>query len=85
VIAYSSEICENPENFEMEARVKLVDGVEHLSVKETADLLGVSETVVRGLYDSGALKGFRTRPLVGNRWITADSARAYRAAQQGGA
>lgn len=85
MIAYGSEICENPENFEIgQARVKLVNGVEHLSVKEAADLLGVSETVVRGLYDAGTLKGFRTRPLVGNRWITADSARAYRAAQQGG-
>ena len=64
--------------------MKLVNGVEHLSVKEAADLLGVSETVVRGLYDDGTLTGFRTRPVVGNRWIAKPSAEAYRAAQRGG-
>lgn len=78
------EICKNPESPEKEERVRVVDGVEHLSVKETSDLIGVSETVVRELYDAGTLKGFRTRPLVGNRWITRASALAYRAALRGG-
>lgn len=64
--------------------MKLVGGVEHLSVKETADLLGVSEQTVRDLFDAKKLAGFRTSPLVGNRWITAESAQAYRAAQLGG-
>lgn len=57
-------------------------GREHLWTAEAAQRLGVSETVVRRLFDAGKLDGFKI-PESGYRRITPESVERVRAEMRG--
>jgi excisionase family DNA binding protein len=60
------------------------DEEKFMSVPEAARILGVSQDLVRALFDAGVLTGMRTRPEPGgHRRPSRASVEAYRRAQRG--